>query len=218
MPKPFLIFGHRGSPKRHPENTLASFDEALRAGADGFETDLRVLSDGVAVLFHDDELNDCEIETLSSIDLTERKAVVESLSHLERYAPRTTMVLEVKRGKWEEALVRHVERWPNIIVASFDHGIIAELSRRGVSFTLGLTIYGSIVGLARYARDLGASWCFPNFRYVDEDLVRELHAAGIRLAPWTPNRPAEWERLRAIECDGIITDLPAEAVQWRNSR
>ncbi|PYQ58841.1 MAG: hypothetical protein DMF58_13870 [Acidobacteria bacterium] len=29
----FLIFGHRGSPRRFPENTLASFEEALRSGA-----------------------------------------------------------------------------------------------------------------------------------------------------------------------------------------
>jgi len=54
----FLIFGHRGSPNRQPENTMASFEEAVRSGADGFETDLRLLSDGVAVLYHDDELGD----------------------------------------------------------------------------------------------------------------------------------------------------------------
>ena len=58
MTERFLILGHRGSPKRFPENTIASFDEALRAGADGFETDLRLLSDRIAVLFHDDELQE----------------------------------------------------------------------------------------------------------------------------------------------------------------
>lgn len=218
MPKPFLIFGHRGSPKRHAENTLASFDEALRGGADGFETDLRLLSDGATVLFHDDELSETEIETLSSDDIAARKTVAEPLRHLERYASRTTMILEVKRGEWEETLIAEIGRWPNIIVASFDHGVIQELSRRHVSFALGLTVYGSIVGLPRYARELGASWCFPNYRYVGERLVRELHDAGIQIAPWTPNRPHEWERLRSIGCDGIITDLPAEAVEWRNSR
>ena len=56
MSERFLIFGHRGSPKRFPENTLASFEEALRAGADGFETDLRMLADRSVILFHDDEI------------------------------------------------------------------------------------------------------------------------------------------------------------------
>mgnify|MGYP001560515541 CR=1 FL=1 len=30
MTERFLILGHRGSPKRFPENTISSFDEALR--------------------------------------------------------------------------------------------------------------------------------------------------------------------------------------------
>src|SRR6185436_7559440 len=69
MPDRFLILGHRGSPKRFPENTLASFEETLRAGADGFETDLRLLSDRTAVLFHDDDVGDVEVETLSASDV-----------------------------------------------------------------------------------------------------------------------------------------------------
>ena len=213
--QPFLIFGHRGSPTRFPENTLASFDEALRAGADGFETDLRLLSDRTAVLYHDDELGEDTIERLSTSQLTERGAVIERVSNLVRYAKRTTMVLEVKRSKWEDVLLSEIAGWDDIIVASFDHSLIAALSRRDVSFPLGLTIFGYMVDVASYAKRLGATWVFPNYRYVDEELVRTLHDAHIRIAPWTPNREHEWQELRDTGCDGIITDLPAEAVAWR---
>lgn len=216
MAAPFLIFGHRGSPRRFPENTLASFDEALRAGADGFETDLRLLSDQTAVLFHDDEFAEAAVETLSSIELSERGAVVQRLRDLAPYAERTTMVLEVKRAKWENILLEHVSAWPNIIVASFDHSLIQELHRRGVSFSLGLTWHGHIVDAGAYAARLGATWCFPNYRYVDAEMVTDLHAHGVKIAPWTPNRVREWERLREVGCDGVITDLPAEAVEWRS--
>lgn len=216
MPERFLIFGHRGSPRRFPENTLASFDEALRGGADGFETDLRLLSDRTAVLYHDDELADEEIETLSMTDCSERGVVVALLRDLAPYATRTTMILEVKRAQWEDDLLEQIRDWPNIIVASFDHSTIAELARRGMRFPLGLTVYGYPVDLASYAEDLGATWCFPNFRYVDEAMVRSLHDRAIRIVPWTPNRPREWERLRTSGCDGMITDLPAEAVRWRD--
>jgi glycerophosphoryl diester phosphodiesterase len=208
----FLIFGHRGSPRRFPENTAASFDETLRAGADGFETDLRLLSDRTPVLYHDDDAGDVASETLSTSELA-----AERLATLARYAGRTTMILEVKRGKWEELLVENVASWPGIVVASFDHNAIAELHRRNAPFDLGVTILGAIVDLPSYARRLGASWVFPSYRYVDEDLVAALHAASLRVVPWTPNRPREWEHLRRIGCDGIITDLPAEAVDWRNS-
>src|SRR5687767_11638853 len=161
MQKRFLIFGHRGSPKRYPENTLASFDEALRVGADGFETDLRLLSDRTAVLYHDDEFADADIETLSTVGLTERGAVVQRLRDLAPYAAKTTMILEVKRAKWEDILLSEITDWPNVIVASFDHSTIRELSRRAVAFPLGITYYGLIVDAGQYASKLGATWCFP---------------------------------------------------------
>ena len=208
----FLIFGHRGSPRRFPENTIASFEEALRAGADGFETDLRLLADRTAVLFHDHEVGEVEVETLSSDQVT-----ADRVDALAQFAGRCTMVLEVKRSKWEDALLERIEKWPDIIVASFDHRTIAELSRRKVAFALGLTLTGAMVDLPAYAKRLGATWIFPNNHWVDEDEVRALHADGLKVIPWTPNRPREWQRLFDIGCDGIITDVPDEAVEWRRT-
>jgi|SRR5687768_8388567 len=215
MSEPFLIFGHRGAPKRFKENTLAGFEETIRTGADGFETDLRLLSDGTAVLFHDDELSESEIESLTFPQCTERGALLERLSDLSRFAGRATMVLEVKRAKWEEALLEVVSGWPDIVIASFDHSVVAALRARGVTFPLGITFTGYIVDVADYASRIGASWCFPNHRYVSVEMVDSLHDRGIKVIPWTPNRKREWERLRDAGCDGVITDYPAEAVEWR---
>jgi glycerophosphoryl diester phosphodiesterase len=217
MAEQFLILGHRGSPKRFPENTLASFEEALRAGADGFETDLRLLFDRTAVLYHDDELEEEEIESLSFTQLAERGAMAERLSDLSRFAGRGMMVLEVKRAKWEETLIEHVSEWPDSVIASFDHSILVELRRRDCRVPVGITFHGYIVDVASYAARLGATWVFPQYRFVDEEMVHSLHAEGIRVMPWTVNRRVQWERLREIGCDGVITDYPAEAVEWRSS-
>lgn len=216
MSQPFLVFGHRGSPRRVPENTLPSFEEALRGGADGFETDLRLLSDQIAILFHDDVLDDDDIESLSAPALAARGRDVVHLRDLAPFAERTTMILEVKRSRWEDALLAEIATWPRIVVASFDHLTIAELARRGVGFDLGLTVFGYMLDLAEYAKRLGVRWCFPAYHYVDEAMVAALHAESIRVVPWTPNRVREWQRLRALGCDGVITDLPAEAVAWRD--
>jgi glycerophosphoryl diester phosphodiesterase len=212
----FLIFGHRGSPKRFPENTLASFDECLRGGADGFETDLRLLFDRTAVLYHDDELEEAEIESLTYTQCAERGAMIERLTDLSRYAGRAKMILEVKRSKWEETLIEHVASWPDSVIASFDHSLIASLRARDPNLILGITFHGYLVGVAEYAERIGAAWCYPNYKFVDEEMVASLHARGIGIVPWTANRRAEWERLRELGCDGVITDLPAEAVEWRD--
>jgi glycerophosphoryl diester phosphodiesterase len=218
MPGEFLIFGHRGSPKRFPENTIESFEEALRAGADGFETDLRLLSDRTAVLFHDDDLGRVVVETLSFEECAARGAKIARLSDLARFAGRAKMVLEVKRGKWEEQLLEEIRDWPDIIVASFDHSVVTTLRKRGVSFPLGITFSGRIRNVGAYAADLGATWCFPKHRYVDRKMVESLKEHGIRVVPWTANRPRVWERLRALGCDGVITDYPEKAVSWREAR
>jgi len=190
---------------------VESFEEALRVGADGFETDLRLLADGVAVLFHDDEVGEEPVESLSSSRVRANR-----VRDLARFAGRGTMILEVKRGGWEDALLAEIGSWKDIVVASFDHSLIAKLAQRQVPFPLGLTLSGVIVDLPQYARRLGASWCFPDHHYVGAELVASLHREKIRVIPWTANRARDWKRLAEIGCDGVITDDPAAAVAWRD--
>lgn len=47
------VVAHRGASSTHPENTLASFEAALAAGADIVELDVRLTIDGIAVVLHD---------------------------------------------------------------------------------------------------------------------------------------------------------------------
>ncbi len=52
--RPWLV-AHRGGALLAPENTLPAFDLAARLGADAFETDVHLTSDGEVVVFHDGE-------------------------------------------------------------------------------------------------------------------------------------------------------------------
>ncbi len=47
------VIGHRGASAGAPENTMAAFTRALDLGADGFEFDVQLTSDGRAVVMHD---------------------------------------------------------------------------------------------------------------------------------------------------------------------
>ncbi|KAL4081521.1 PLC-like phosphodiesterase [Scleroderma yunnanense] len=49
-------WGHRGASASYPENTLASFEAAIRDGAEGIESDVHVSLDGVVIMFHDPAL------------------------------------------------------------------------------------------------------------------------------------------------------------------
>ena len=54
--KPTVI-GHRGAAGDCPENTLLSFDTALRQGAGILESDIHLSRDGFPILLHDPELD-----------------------------------------------------------------------------------------------------------------------------------------------------------------
>lgn len=217
-PARFLILGHRGSPRSRSENTLESIREALASGADGFETDLRRLADGSVVLFHDDSVGDRSVEQLTLGQLRSRDARIALLRSLDAIDGPAIKVLEVKRHGWEQELLALIEGWQNVVVSSFDHRVLTTLRDLGCEAELGMILSGYQLGFASYARTHGASWAFPNVAFVDRDLVDSLRAEGIRVVPWTVNRPEEWARAREIGCHGVITDIPAEAVAWRDAR
>jgi glycerophosphoryl diester phosphodiesterase len=52
-----LVIGHRGAAAYAPENTLESFQLALRLGADALELDVRRSADGEPMVFHDPTLD-----------------------------------------------------------------------------------------------------------------------------------------------------------------
>ncbi|MTI11104.1 glycerophosphodiester phosphodiesterase family protein [Curvivirga aplysinae] len=51
------IFGHRGASGHAPENTLSAIAKAAALGCKWVEVDLKLSSDGVIVLFHDDDFS-----------------------------------------------------------------------------------------------------------------------------------------------------------------
>src|SRR5579864_5924639 len=52
-----LVFAHRGGARLKPENTIEAFDHGIALGADGFELDVHLSRDGVAVVHHDRTLD-----------------------------------------------------------------------------------------------------------------------------------------------------------------
>lgn len=67
------IIAHRGASAHAPENTLAAFQMALDAGADGVEFDVRLAKDGVPVVIHDATLERTGLRSDNVSDLTSKQ-------------------------------------------------------------------------------------------------------------------------------------------------
>lgn len=52
-----VVIAHRGNHVSVPENSLASFEEAIKCGADYVEIDLRTSNDGLLMILHDDTVD-----------------------------------------------------------------------------------------------------------------------------------------------------------------
>ena len=48
----------------------------------------------------------------------------------------------------------------------------------------------------------------PSYDFLDAEMVRQAHAVGVRVLPWTVNEPEHWKRLIDWGVDGITTDYP----------
>lgn len=70
-----LIIGHRGASAVAPENTLAAFRKAIAVGADGIEFDVRLSSDGVPVIIHDETLRRTALRPERVVELTANELV-----------------------------------------------------------------------------------------------------------------------------------------------
>ena len=52
-----IVVAHRGASVEQPENTIEAFEAAIDAGADAVEFDVRLTSDGHAVVMHDPDVS-----------------------------------------------------------------------------------------------------------------------------------------------------------------
>ena len=67
-----LIIGHRGASRQLPGNSLASFTEAIRQGADAVELDVRRTLDGTLVIHHSATRHRVPVHQLTYTDLARR--------------------------------------------------------------------------------------------------------------------------------------------------
>ena len=95
LKRPRLI-AHRGYTASAPENTLAAFEAAARAGYDCIETDVRFTSDGKAVLLHRPVVDDTSNGTgeIANMTLEQARALDFGAGRGEEYAGTRIPTLE----------------------------------------------------------------------------------------------------------------------------
>jgi len=201
-----LLLGHRGARAREgiPENTFESFDQALADGCDGFEFDVRLTADGVAVICHDPQSQGIEIATASARECVGLPRLEDVVA---RYGQRAFLDIELKVPGLERAAAAALkEHWPErgFVVSSFLPEVVLAMHAGEAAIPAGL-ICETRAELLRWT-DLPITYVVPHRKLVDARLVQQVQRAGKKILVWTVNSPAKMQQLRDWGADGIISD------------
>ncbi len=232
------IWAHRGNSAAEPENTIAAFESAIAAGADGIELDVQLTSDGVAVIHHDDAmtlpdgarvpLRSLDRETVATLDVGADGAVhrVPTLPEvLELLAPTgLALNIEIKGSRYASPAIvetvvrasRHSGMADRVVYSTFEHSTLAAVRDLDPGAEIAPLYEDALVRPWAYVAALGAAAAHPYVRTLDEPGILEgFTRAGIAVRPWTVNDWSDLERLMRSGVDAVMTDDPAAAVALR---
>ena len=224
-----LAFAHRGGALEAPENTLAAFTHAVNLGYRYIETDIQATRDGVAVVFHDDDLTRLtgRPETVAELNWDELKQVrvsgepIPRLDELLAVWPDLRINLEPKSDRAVEPMaeaIRAAGALERVCVGCFQEARVRHLLALlgpALCWSPGpfgvFRVWATGYGLPFGAPDCGALQVPTHFRgipVVTRRLIAAAHARGIQVHVWTVDEREDMERLLDFGIDGLMTDRP----------
>ena len=236
------IFAHRGSKGTHPENTLASFKEAVRVGSDGIELDVHLTHDGNLVVIHDEtvdrttngtgeirNLTLAEIKAMDAGSWFHNKYAGEKIPTLEEVLLLLTELgfngqlnIELKtdviqyKGLVEKCLaLQSAKDWPFAIVySSFNPYTLVELKEANPSQEIGL-LFESKEWADKGDAMLEKESYHPDLKLLDWAI--EWNRNQLPLRVWTVNEDTDINRCFELQIEAIFTDYPEKALQLKEN-
>lgn len=201
-----LLLGHRGAraDKSIPENTLASFDQALADGCDGFEFDVRVTADGEAVVCHDEKVGSIEVALADGGALADLPRLDQVLRRYQRSA---FLDIELKVAGLEKGIAELLRRYKirrGFVVSSFLPGVLRDLHAMDQSIPLGL-ICETRKQLQLWS-ELPVDYVIVRYSLAGRRVIREMQDAGKKVFVWTVNNRTTAKKFAEWGVDGIISD------------
>lgn len=215
------ITGHRGAKGLAPENTLTSFLKALEHKVDEIECDVRITSDGIPIVIHNQHLEDpagnkLNVRSHTYVELKAHKADLPTLEELLRAVnKKVPVVIEVKPGEEAVPVVDVLNNlladgWKaqHFLLASFSYKTLAELHMHLPNIRKVVNDRWSGVRATWRARRLGTKRITMNHRFLWSGFVRAMQRGGYQLNAYTLNDTNRALHLGKYGMYGVVTDYP----------
>ena len=228
-----MVWAHRGDSAHVTENTVAAFESARDAGADGVELDVRVCASGELVVFHDEDLrrlagrdervDQLDFATLRAIELTGGHRIATLDEVFAVVGPGLAVNVEIKAPRpghggpavtgAVEAIVR-AGAADRVLVSSFDPVALLQVKRRLRGLATAFLFHKGEPAPLRGGRL--ASLLFPRALHpehvlVDAARVEIWHRSGWAVNVWTVDDPARLRELARLGVGGVFANDPRAA-------
>ena len=229
-----MVYGHRGFSAAAPMNTLAAFELAAEAGADGVELDVQLSRDGHAVVIHDfsvdattdgsGQVGDFTLAQLRELDAGAwfgpewRDTRIPTLTEVFEAVGRLLLInVEIKTlpqqdDGIEEVVasdIRAAGMEARVLVSSFNPFAIRRFRQIMPQVPLArLTFSGMPAAWREQWRGIPCEALHPGQDEVDEAFMRAARTGGQLVNTWTVNEAARARELLALGVDGVVSDRP----------
>lgn len=222
-----LLFGHRGSPIDHPENTLASFADCLSHHIDGIELDVQRCKSGELLVIHDYHLQrvaghpgkvaELTYKELKEIDIGNGEHVpllsdVFALGGTDLYYDIEIKAPDTKNLGLERLLLEQIHDHgleSHCLVSSFNPISLLRFKHMSKKAIPTALIYGDESGVPRILRHgFGRHITHPSYLKPSKEQIREAQSFGYQLCAWTVDDREEAKSLLDQGVMGIISNNP----------
>ena len=224
-----MVVAHRGVAAGAAENTIAAFTNAIDAGADMIEFDVRRTRDGELIAFHDPLVGTAPAGSLTRDEIEAAAGVRPPLlaDVLDVCAGRIKLDVELKEDGYVPDIVAVLKSGfdpGQMVITSFLPAVVAQVKDAFPAVRTGLLVGdgGPLTDLparlrelypVAIARQVRADYLAPHYKLAALGVVRRAAAAGLPCLLWTVNSPGLIRKYAADpRIAAIITDVAAEAV------
>jgi glycerophosphoryl diester phosphodiesterase len=244
--EPGLLFAHRGGAREFEENTLSAFQGSYEKGVRGFETDVRMTSDGALVILHDDDLKrmynavgPVERRTTDELRTIVTKKGGEPMLFLDKLLayfadkPGIYLELEMKTSnkdlypderldeycrKLLAAVQAHRAKDSLYVFTSFDERPLRTVEALDKKAERLLITDGPCSPeIVNRAKELGIHRIGVHIDETSRAAVQAAQKAGMRVSCWPGHDLQDYQLAVGLGVDAICSDVPVTIQIWKKS-
>lgn len=240
-----FVVAHRGSSGTAPENTMASFRNAIADGARMIELDVQLTASNDVIVFHDDVLGRTtngqgQVRTQSLADLQKLDAgswfseqyineriptLAEALDFLR---DKSFVNIEIKPPKESDFRLRLEKVMATVFAAkmethtlfsSFHHRTLRELKERYPQLhTAAINVPGDKRMPSELSRETGCEGFVCSIHELTQKRVDDAHKNNLYIGVYTINRKDQFDKAYKMGVKALVTNFPANLTQWMSEQ